>query len=114
MINLDKRTMFVSSTASTGIVSGDTRLHFTQRGERVFARYQGGAVTHGYLAGRCVGNTLRFRYVQREAGSAIHGGESVCEVQQLADGRLRVIEHFVWSTRPGAGTNIFDELPRSV
>jgi hypothetical protein len=111
MINLDGRRMFVSSTASTGVVSSETRLRFTQRGERVVARYQGGSVERGWLVGRYVGNELRFRYAQRESGSAIHAGESVCDIHELIDGRVRIVEHFVWSTRQGAGTNVFDELP---
>ena len=42
--NLDGRTMFVSTTADTGVVSSETRLHFIQRGSRVAARYSGGRV----------------------------------------------------------------------
>ena len=114
MINLDGLTMFVSHTADTGVVSGGTRLHFTQRGDRVAARYAGGSVRRGWLVGRWTDNILRFRYAQCEDGRAIHAGHSVCDLQQLPDGRVRVIEHFAWSTRPGSGTNVFDELPRAV
>lgn len=113
MMNLDGLTMFVSSTAATGVVSAQTRLHFAQRGERVCARYAGGSVSHGWLVGWCAGSTLRFRYAQCEDGRSIHGGESVCDVQQLSDGRVRIIEHFAWSTRPGSSINVFDELPRA-
>ena len=110
MRNLDGLTMFVSTTAADGVVSGDTRLHFTQRGRRVVARYAGGRVLRGWLVGRWEGDILRFRYAQREASSGVHGGQSVCVVEER-DGRLRLIEHFAWSTRPGSGTNIFDEVP---
>ena len=103
--------MFVSGTADTGVVSGDTQLHFKQRGRRVVARYAGGRVARGWLLGTCVGHTLRFRYAQREDGDRIHAGDSVCDVLRLADGRLRVVELFAWATRPGTGTNVFDELP---
>jgi hypothetical protein len=27
------------------------------------------------------------------------------------EGRLRLLERFVWTTRPGRGTNVFDEVP---
>lgn len=110
MIDLDGLTMLVSSTDATGVVSGETRLRFTQRGQRVFARYSGGRVVRGWLVGRYVGSTLRFRYAQREDSDAIHAGQSVCDVLELPDGRRRIIEHFAWSTRPGAGINVFDEL----
>jgi hypothetical protein len=113
-MNLDGLTMFVSSTASEGVVSEATHLHFAQRGDRVFARYAGGSVARGWLVGRCAGDTLRFRYAQREDGPTIHAGQSVCDVRQLPDGRIRIIEHFAWSTRQGSGINVFDELPRTV
>jgi len=106
--------MFVSTTASTGVVSGETRLNFAQRGERVWARYAGGKVARGWLVGRLTGDSLRFRYAQIEDSRKTHAGHSVCDVQQLPDGRLRLIEHFAWSTRHGSGINVFDELPRVV
>jgi hypothetical protein len=110
MINLDGLTMFVSTTAASGVVSSGTRLHFSQRGTRVVARYSGGSVARGWLIGRWIGEQLRFRYAQREGGMAIHGGRSVCEVQPLEHGRIRIIENFTWTTRPGSGTNVFDEV----
>ena len=111
MRNLDGLTMFVSTTAADGVVSGETRLHFTQRGRRVAARYAGGRVLRGWLVGRWDGDVLRFRYAQREESSSIHGGQSVCMVEDRPDGRVRLIEQFAWSTRPGSGANVFDELP---
>ena len=110
MINLDRLTMFVSSTATNGVVGADTRLVFSQRGDRVVARYSGGHVARGWLIGRWRGDQLMCRYAQREGSSAIHGGRSVCDVQRLDDGRTRIVEHFTWTTRVGSGTNVFDEV----
>jgi hypothetical protein len=110
VIQLDGLRMFVSSTADTGVVGQGTRLEFVQRGDRVAARYSGGSVVRGWLVGRCDGETLWFRYAQRENGREIHGGQSVCDLQRLADGRVRMIEHFTWSTRTGSGINVFDEV----
>lgn len=111
MTNLHGLRMHVSATASSGVVGSGTILAFDQRGDRVFARYAGRAIDRGWLVGRLAGNELRFRYAQREAGGAIHGGASRCELQRLASGRLRIVEHFAWSTRTGTGVNVFDELP---
>jgi hypothetical protein len=110
MHNFDGLTMFVSNTAATGVVDASTRLRFSQRGDRVFARYAGGCVTHGWLVGRIAGEQLAFRYAQQEDGDGIHAGTSVCDIIRCDDGRLRLIEHFTWSTRPGAGVNVFDEV----
>ena len=102
--------MYVSSTAAIGVVDASTRLRFSQRGDRVFARYAGGRVTRGWLVGRVAGGQLAFRYAQCEDGNGIHAGRSICDVVRCEDGRLRLIEHFTWSTRPGAGMNVFDEV----
>ena len=111
MKDLDGRTMFVSATASNGVVNRETRLAFTQRGARVAARYAGGRVARGWLVGEWTDDALHFRYAQREEGATIHAGSSVCEVRELGDGRLRLIEHFTWSTKPGTDVNVFEELP---
>ncbi|MGH7512036.1 MAG: hypothetical protein ACREOQ_03825 [Gemmatimonadales bacterium] len=70
MLRLDGVTMFVSSTAANGVVGSDTRLHFTQRGSRVAAHYDGGAVARGWLVGSLAGSELVFRYVEHDAGPA--------------------------------------------
>lgn len=110
MVNLHGLRMSVSSTAAEGVVGTDTRLHFIQRGHRVAARYGGGSVKRGWLAGRLSGSELVFRYAQSEVTGKVHGGHSVCTVERLSTGRVRIIEHFTWTSRPGSGTNVFDEI----
>jgi hypothetical protein len=109
-MNLDGRLMYVSSSAELGVVGSGTRLSFIQKGSKVLGRYRGGSVLRGCLVGSVRGATLVFRYVQREASGELHAGRSVCELRQLQSGRMRVLEHFRWSTRNGAGTNVFDEV----
>jgi hypothetical protein len=79
-----------------------------QKGERVFGRYAGGRIDRGTLVGRIRDRTLVFRYAQRESCGEIHAGRSTCEVQSVA-GRVRIIEHYAWTTRAGTGVNVFDE-----
>ena len=110
MINLDGLRMYVSSTAADGVVNSDTRLHFIQKGQRVAARYTGGSVKRGWLVGRLSGSELVFRYAQSEAAGDVHGGHSVCVVERLSAGRVRIIERFTWTSRTGSGTNVFDEI----
>lgn len=109
MIALDGRVMHVSSTAANGVVDTTTRMWFRQRGDRVWATYAGGRVRRGALIGRRDGDRLCIRYAQTEAGGDVHGGRSCCDLLQLLDGRVRIIEHFQWSTRSGDGVNVFDE-----
>ena len=109
MPNFDGLTMFVSSTATNGVVDTATRLYFRQIGDRVIARYAGGNVLRGLLVGRGGGERLAFRYAQRERDGSIQGGRSTCDVIQH-EGRTRIIEHFTWTTRAGSGANVFDEV----
>jgi hypothetical protein len=109
LVDLDGLTMYVSSTDAIGVVGGDTRLEFRQKGERVWARYSGGKVSRGWLAGRWVSGRLCFRYAQVEDGR-IQAGSSSCEPQCSSNGSVRLIEHFTWRTRAGSGVNVFDEL----
>ena len=104
--------MFVSGTASNGVVDSRTQLQFSQRGGRVIARYAGGTIQRGVLAGRWTGGRLAFRYAQRENDGAIHAGSSVCDVVEY-QGRTRIVEHFTWKTRVGSGVNVFDEVCRA-
>lgn len=110
-MTLDGLEMFVSATAERSVVGAQTRIHFTQKGSRVIGRYAGGDIRRGVLSGHIVRDRLSFRYVQCEGSCAIHAGRSTCDVVRLSDGGVRIIEHFAWTTRAGAGTNIFDELP---
>jgi hypothetical protein len=109
-INLGGKVMTVSSTDTKGVVSPGTQLYFTQKGQRVLARYYGPSVKNGCLVGETNGPQLVFQYTQLEASGEIHGGRSICDVQQRPGGAVRIIEHFTWRTRAGSGINIFDEV----
>jgi hypothetical protein len=109
-INLDGAVMYVSSTDDRGVVDVKTRLYFTQKESRVFARYAGGSIRRGFLVGTLSGSGLVFRYAQVEDSGQIHGGRSICQVEYSEQAGFRVIEHFTWSTRSGRGTNIFEEI----
>ena len=110
-MNLDGICFQVSSAAEAGVVSVDMRLDFVQRGSKVLGRYSGGAIQRGYLVGDLCGQTLSFRYAQTEATGHVNGGRSLCHLAVTAFGRLRLYEHFVWETRRGHGTNVFDQTP---
>ena len=109
-MSLDGLVLHVTSTAEQGVVGSDTRLYLSQKGSGILGRYAGGAVVRGCLVGRVAGSELVFRYAQVEASGAIHAGSSVCELLRRDDGRARILEHFTWRTRPGTGTNVFEEL----
>ena len=108
--SLDGVRMRVVSTAEGGEVNSDTVFEFAQDGSVVSARYAGGKVRLGYLVGTISGKVLDFRYAQVDNSGRLDGGHSTCEVGRNASGRIQVVEHFVWDSREGSGTNVFAEI----
>jgi hypothetical protein len=101
-----------AGTDGCGVVSAETAFTFEQTANVVSARYRGGEVVDGYLIGHLSGERLHFRYVQADKNGALDAGVSDCDLERLADGRLRLVEHFQWITREGRGTNVFEEIAR--
>ncbi len=110
MINLDGVRMKVVKTAESGVVDRETVFTFRQADDLVSAHYAGGGVALGYLVGRIDGDRLVFRYCQADLSSGLDGGRSDCRLERLDDGRLRLIERFEWTSRAGAGENVFEQV----
>lgn len=108
--SLDGIKMHVVSTADVGEVNQDTIVDFTQEGNLLSARYAGGKVRLGYLVGMMQAASGSFRYAQIDNEGRIDGGSSTFEIARTDSGRLRLVEHFRWDSRPGTGTNVFEEL----
>ena len=102
--------MTVANSGAHSVVNASTVLTFEQQGNVVSARYHGGEIVDGYLIGHLEGWSLRFRYVQADRSGRLDAGVSEGVLDRLADGRLRLIEHYQWLTRPERGTNTFEEI----
>ena len=111
-INLDKVVMKVIKTADNGVVNEKTFFHFSQNGNTVSAEYMGGKIKLGFLVGRFLSeNQLSFSYCQMQLDGKLDNGISVCEVTSDQEGKITLLEHFEWQSRPGEfGTNIFQEI----
>lgn len=108
--SLDGVRMRVVVPAEVGEVNADTLFTFAQQGSTVSARYAGGTVQLGHLVGTLTSDRLEFRYTQVGRDGHVDGGHSVCDIGRLADGRVRVVEHFQWESRVGSGTNVLEEV----
>ncbi|MCM3874731.1 MAG: hypothetical protein ND895_28895 [Pyrinomonadaceae bacterium] len=108
-LSLDGVRMRVVSTAEGGEVNPETLFEFAQDGLVVSARYSGGKVRLGYLVGTMSADVLRFRYAQVDDSGRLDGGHSTCEIGRMVNGRIQLVEHFVWDSRVGSGTNVFEE-----
>ena len=110
MINLNNVKMNVIETSENGVVNQDTIFSFNQEQDLVYANYSGGQIAKGFLAGYLKGNKLEFTYCQVQVDGILDNGKSNAELT-THKGKIRLIEHFEWASRPGQiGTNIFEEL----
>lgn len=108
-MSLHNRKMCCTQTAPNGVINRETIFHFTQAGEVVEARYAGGRIRAGYLVGLVKHNELVFRYCQLSDHAQLDGGSSRCQLEEAADGRMRIIESFAWESQAGSGVNILEE-----
>ena len=103
--------MTVIHTAENGVVNNETIFHFTQEGNTVQAEYVGGKIKKGFLVGQVVDHVFKFSYCQLQTDGVLDNGVSSCEVSVSDTGKIRLIEHFEWKTRPGErGMNVFEEI----
>lgn len=109
-VSLDGRTLAGVANDEQGEVDEETRFHFEQDGQRIRARYAGGAVVDGYLVGTFDGRQWDVRYVQLNEDDETATGHSVGDVELLADGRVRVEDEWAWDSKDGAGASVLEEV----
>lgn len=108
-VSLDGRTLVGVANADAGEVSGDTRFHFEQDDERIYAHYSGGDILDGHLVGTFDGRRWDVRYAQINATHETATGHSVGAVEVLDDGRLRVEDEWEWESQSGRGASVLEE-----
>jgi hypothetical protein len=108
---LDKVTMTVIETAPNGVVNSDTIFTFQQTGNTVYGEYAGGKIRKGFLVGQMDGSILTFSYCQLQTDGILDNGLSTCALSVEGSGKIRLVEHFEWKSRPGEfGVNVFQEI----
>jgi hypothetical protein len=111
-VNLNGRRFRAAAVSPSGQVDERTELLFEQEGDRVSARYSGGAVLLGFLVGSIKGEQLEFRYVQIDVEGETSSGQSRDRIELLPDQRVRLHERWRWESRPGSGESILEEVER--
>ena len=103
--------MNVITTSENGVVNKNTIFEFTQTDELVFAEYKGGQIKKGFLVGNMAGDQLTFSFCQLQLDGKLDNGCSSCDLSINENGKIILVEHFEWASRPGEfGTNIFQEI----
>ncbi len=110
-MNLNNIKMNVIETAKTGVVNYKTIFTFSQIGNTVSANYCGGKILKGFLVGLVDKGKLYFSYCQLQTDGEMDNGRSECDIIIGENKKIRLIEHFEWSSKSeGTGVNIFEEL----
>lgn len=109
-ISLDGRTLVGVENVEQGEVSGETRFHFEQDGNNIYARYSGGEIVDGHLVGLLVGDEWEIRYVQINEDGDTATGHSIGEITVLDDGRVRVEDEWEWESKDGSGESVLEEV----
>jgi len=100
------------SNSETGEVDAETRFHYHQDGEIVWATYAGGKVRFGTLIAKLeAGDVLDMRYQHVNADGQFMAGECRSVPSVLPDGRLRLDETWRWTTGDrSSGRSVVEEV----
>lgn len=111
-INYDGRQFVGVANTENGEVSGQTVFHYRQRGDVVWATYEGGGVRLGTLVAAVDGlGRLDMRYAHVNSSGELMTGECRSTPELLADGRLRIHERWRWTSGDESeGESVVEEV----
>lgn len=106
-----KRFASIANTPN-GEATGDTIFDYRQRGDVVWATYEGGAIRKGMLVAVAgADGALDMRYQHVNAKGEIMTGQCRSTPEMLADGRVRLHEAWQWTSGDrSSGTSIVEEV----
>jgi hypothetical protein len=111
-INYDGRRFRTVVNAETGNVTADTVFSYHQRGNLVWATYEGGGVQFGTLVALADEQgilDMRYQHVSQDGQLMTGVCRSVPEI--LPDGRLRLHETWQWTCGDhSCGTSVIEEI----
>ncbi|QJD79950.1 n-acetylglutamate synthase [Spirosoma rhododendri] len=108
----DGKTFRSVTNTANGEVSGDTLFHYHQADTIVWAEYGGGAIVRGTLIATVApDNSLDMRYQHVNTAGELMTGRCQTTPETLPNGRLRLHEHWQWTSGDGSmGESIVDEV----
>lgn len=113
-INYDNKTFVSVQNSEKGEVSSETRFHYHQKEDLVWAEYAGGEIRFGNLIAKVTENDcLEMRYQHLNAKGELMTGKCFSTSEILADGRIRLFEQWQWASGDSSsGTSIVEETKR--
>lgn len=112
MIDYDGRRFRSVSNSPTGEVGAETVFTYHQKGDVVWATYEGGAIRFGTLIAKVDGNgVLDMRYHHVNAAGELMTGVCRSTPERLPDGRIRLHEQWRWTSGDGStGESVIEEV----
>lgn len=111
-VSFDNRLLVSAVNTANGDCTPETRFHYRQQGDRVWATYGGGRVQFGSLV--AIGDAdgrLDMRYHHVDSGGRFRAGKSKATPEILSDGRLRLHEEWQWTNGDlSEGRSIVEEV----
>lgn len=111
-ISYDNKRFASVLNTGTGEVSGETRFHYHQKGEIVWAEYAGGKIVRGTLIAKVDEEgqlDMRYQHINKEGEIMTGKCQSTPEI--LADGRIRLHEKWQWTSADfSTGESIIEEI----
>ena len=113
-VDYDNRVFRSIANTPTGEVGGETLFHYRQRGDTVWATYEGGGVFAGHLvAAVAPDGALDMRYHHVSPTGALMTGICRSRLEILADGRYRLHEEWQWTSGDqSCGSSVVEEIRR--
>ena len=111
-IDYDNKTFASVENSATGEVSNETRFHYHQKDNLVWAEYSGDAIVFGNLIAKVTENDcLEMRYQHLNINGELMTGECFSMPEMLDDGRIRLREKWRWTSGDySSGESIIEEV----
>ena len=98
-INYDNRKFASVQNSETSEVSSDTIFHYHQKGDLVWADYEGGEIVFGNLIAKVLENdSLEMRYQHLNRRGELTTGVCQSTPGILENGRIRLHEKWQWTS----------------
>ncbi len=113
-INFDNRAFRSVANTPNGEVGGETLFRYRQRGDLVWATYEGNGIVQGHLIATVAPDgALDMRYHHRSPSGALMTGLCRSRLEILPDGRYRLYEDWQWTSGDQSrGTSVIEEIRR--
>lgn len=110
--NLEGKVFRSLANTDNGEVDGDTRFQYHQKGDIVWATYEGGQVRFGTLSGYMETNgDLHFRYQHQNLAGEFMTGKCHSIPSESTNDKIRYEEHWTWTSGDqSSGTSMIEEV----